>query len=378
MMKKYLRVVWGVIAVTGITPSLAHAGTWNNVEITPRVSLIEVYDDNVTFAHVDPVHDSRSDLSLGLNLDREGKDYNFNIDGLVMRQMFMRNSSFDNTIENFKADYSLELSKYDQVTSSDTFFHGEDPASFADAFGRSGGRYSTYHNSYNLGYRHAMNETSFWDLRYITDLTDFSRAGMSDSVLNGFSGDVGYEFSSKVTMKMNYGYNLRKFYPGKSATENAVSTLCRYSFSKQLYLDAETGLDLIHAYDGKDFVKPMYRLGLVNDVNATTRTSLTMLDKRCTTIAYAQDLWDEWRVTADITKELTNTIRGVVSAFYGKGEYVAANTSSRFTGMDVGIVYELTRKAELNLHYSYIQDDASTPGMGYIKNAVSVGVNIKF
>jgi hypothetical protein len=378
MMMTYLRVALGVVVLVGLTTAPVHAGIWNGVEVTPRVNLQAVYDDNVTFAHVNPVSDSRKDLALGLNLDREGKDYNFNIDGLITRQMFTHNSSFDNTIENFDANYSLELSKYDQFAVRDLFSHSAEPGSFADAFGRNGGRYSTYHNLFNTGYHHDMNESSFWDVRYINDLTDFSRSDIHDSVLNGLGADVGYMFNAKVTMKMNYNASIRKFYPGKSATENELSTLLRYSFSKQLYVDAQAGLNLIHAYDGKDFSKPMYRMSLINDVNATTRTSLTMLDKRCTTIPYAQDLWDEWRVMADISKDLTNTLRGVVTAFYGEGTYVAQDASSKFTGADIGVVYELTRRAEMNLHYSYAQDDASSAGAGYIKNSVSIGVNVKF
>lgn len=373
----YSRVIVGMIFGVLLLASTSQAFMWQGFEITPRASVREGYDDNVTYTKDNPIHDSITNLLFGAGVKQEGHTHSLAVDFNVAHQFFAQNISFNNTAEDVTVRLSKELSKYDQVKVIDTFSHAEEPRSFEDAFGRTSGRYFTYHNVFGLGYRRDLNEQIAWNLRYTNDTNDYSRKDMSDSSLNTVGTAVDYAFDSATIISPSYDYMYRDFSPGPSATENELAVNLRRFFTSQLYLDLQGGVDFFDSYGGQSYTKPMFRAALTNDIDETTQGGITF-EKKYSTTSYTQDLLDSWRVSLKLAKQLTARFQAMASAFYGKGTYVATDQKDNLTGVNIGGSYELTRKAKLNLNYLYAQDDSTETSNSYIKNAVYLGITVEF
>ncbi|MBF0485335.1 MAG: outer membrane beta-barrel protein [Candidatus Omnitrophica bacterium] len=374
---KYPGIVCGVSLVMMVVASRAFAYTWQGMELTPRVSVEQSYDDNITFVKDSPLKDYLTNLSLGFDLKGETKMQKFSLGADVTREMFTRHSSFDNTAEAIKASYWQELSKFDQITLKESFSHAVEPRSFAEEFVRTSGLYSTYNNAFNTDYRHEIDPKLAWTVRYGNEFTDFSNKDISRSMLNTIGTGADVSLDAVTLLKFNYDYSYRNFTPGSSAQTHEISSTVRRFLNKRLYLDLQAGGDFISAYDNGNYAEPMYRVALTQDIDETTQTGISF-EKRYATDAYTQDLFNRSVVAVNLVKDLTSRITGLLTAFYGNGKYVIAHINEEFTGADAGLNIDLTKKVRLKLHYTYSRENSSESTRDYDKNLYSLAIVIKF
>lgn len=365
----------GILAVA--SPVRAYGYVWNGIEITPRISVREAYDDNVTRVKHDAITDYITNLMAAVDLAYEEKTSNMTLSGDVVRQIFAKHSEFDNTAEHLNARYQAEVSKSGILTLTDTFLHETDPTTFLQAFGREAGRFGTYDNTFQADYHHDMTEQFFWTARYTNDWVNLTEKDISDSVMNAVGVGAGYSFSSATSLSLNYDYSIRDYNPGSSVTTHEVSGLLRRYLNKQLYLDIQGGVDVIDPVVGKRFTRPMMRVALTQEVNPTTKTGIAV-EQRYTTNAYSQDIFNNWRVSGSISKDLSSRVSGSATGFYGSGRYIQTGVTERLTGINLGGSLELTRKTRLNLNYIFTHNTSNQSDASYTKNEVLLGLAMIF
>ena len=360
-----------------------YAYDFNGIQINPTASVHEAYDDNVTYVKNNPISDEITHLIGGVDVKQEGKTESFSLSTKIDQELFARNPSFDNTSEyaNFMNFTDLmfkqDVTDYDQVKVNDSFSHTEDPTSFQNAFGSISGRYSTYHNVFDLAYHHDLAKQIGLNFHYNNDLLAFTTNSINNSDLNAVGAGAEYDLDSLTILKTDYDYKYRDFYPGSSAAENELTAGVKRYVASHVYVDLTSGADIIASYNGQDTVQPLYRVSLINELDENTQTGISF-QKEYDTTGYSQQLFNSWRVSANYAKDFTNRLKGACNLFYGEGDYIDSNTNDKYIGASVGAIYELTRHAKLNLNYTFSKDYSSSPNSGYTKDVVDLGIDYEF
>lgn len=350
---------------------------YNGLDITPNASVQESYDDNITDVKNNPISDSISQLLVGLGIKQEGKTESLSLDTKIEEDLYAQHSTFDNTSEYMNLNYKEDFSHYDQLKVTDVFSHAEQPTSFANAFGSTPGFYYTYQNTVNMAYHHDLSEQLGVNFRYSNEILDFVNNSSSNSTLNTVGTGLEYALDSATILKTDYDYNYRDFYPGPSATENEVSLGLKRYLTPQLYAELRSGADIINSFNGENYVKPLYKASLTNDIDETTQTGISF-EKQYTTTGYSQDLFNAWRVSANYVKQLTSRLTATINVFYGNGDYITTPTKEKYTGAAIGVSYQLTKMTKVTLSYTFSQDDSTTQTNTYTKNVVFLGITKEF
>jgi len=377
-MKKNWRIFCGILPFIFLMSTRGYAAyMYDGLEITPSASIQEGYDDNITYVKNNPISDAFTKLLAGIAVKQERKLESLSLDARIEEELFAQHSSFDTTSEYMNLLYKQDFSKYDQLKVSDAFSHAANPTSFENAFGSTSGRYFTYQNTLDMGYRHDLTEQLAVNFRYANDLLDFTSKSVSNSSLNTVGTGLEYAFDSATILKTDYDYNYRDFYPGLSATENEVSAGLRRYFTPQLYVDLRSGADFINSFNGQNYIQPLYKASLTDDLDENTQTSISF-EKQYTTTGYTQDLFNTWRVSANYIRNLNSRITATVNIFYGNGDYISTDIQEKYTGASIGVSYELTKNAKLTLSYTFSKDDSTLPTNSYTKNVVYLGAIYEF
>ncbi len=347
------------------------------VEVRLRGGVSEVYDDNITFVKTNRLRDFITRPTIGAVATYEGKNMIFSAGGNYYHEFYADKSGFNNNGGDFTATLNSELSKFDRITLSDTFTRTYEPRSFEDQFGRTSGRYSSTRNRVNLGYARDISRHFGFSLRYSNEYNTYSRSDLAKSFLNTAGVEGAYILSSDMSFIGAYDFTRRDFDPDSDATTNTLSGGLRKYLTKQFYFDGMGGIDLIKSYSGRNYTKPMTVISLTDDINDRTNATLSF-SKRFDTVSYQQDLFDQWRVSTGLSHELSQKLRGNLSAFYGRGEYIGTGAVNKLVGSGAGLTYDINDHWRANANYSFSRETSTSAGGGYKKNTVTVGLTAEF
>ena len=342
-----------------------------------RASISEAYDDNITFVHEGEKEGFITNLSLGFDVEYEGKTRSFELITNINQQIFTNYDDFNNTSQDLSLNFQQEFSKFSRISIRNVFSHTYEPRSFEDAFGRTRGRYSYYRNRLNLAYIRDVTKQLSITARYINEIDEISRQDLSDSYLNTAGIGATYFLNSVTSFLFSYDFSHRDFDPGSDATINTIAAGMRYYLTKQLYFDIKAGIDLIHSYSDRDYSKPLIQASLTNDIDENSLVNISFT-KRYYTNAYTEDLFDYWQTSVTFRRQLFRRLGCVFSGFYGEGEYIATNITDKLQGASIGFTYDLSRKLKANLSYSYSKVDSTIETREYTKNTVLLGLTMEF
>ena len=313
------------------------------IEIKPHASVYETYDDNVTYVKENKISDYITKPSVGAAMIYEGKTTSIMVDGNYYHEFYADNSGFDNNGGDVSAELNSELSKFDRISLRDSFSKTYEPRSFEDQFGFIGGRYSSTRNRVDFGYARDVSQHFGLSTRYSNEYNTYSRDDIAKSFLNSGGVEGSYIVSSDLTLFTAYDYSRRDFDEGPHAATNTWTGGFRKFLTKQMYIDASTGVDFVKSYSGKDYTKPFGVISLTDDINDRTNAIL-LFSKRYNTISYNEDIFDQWQVSASLNNEITQKLKGTVSAFYGRGEYVNSGQVDDLVGSSAALEYEINDK----------------------------------
>lgn len=359
--------------------SLTNAYAYKVGEVDVKIigGVTETYDDNITYLNTNPKQDFITTATLGLDAKYEGKTQSLDFLGHINQEMFARNNDFNNTSEDFTLNFQKELSRYDRISIKNLFLHAQDPRSFEDAFGRTSGRYSYYENQFSLGYSHDISKQISLTGSYANEADLFSRNDLSDSYLNRIGMSLEDALSSDAILLFSYELAYRNFDPGKNALTNTLAAGLRYYFTKQLYLEGNTGLDIIDSFDNRTYVKPLINLSLIDDVDENTRTNITFSHKYSTN-AYEQNIFNYTQIFCSVTRRLLERLAVSLNGFYGKGKYIGTDIKDKLTGAGIGFAYDIGHNIKGTLNYNYERARSNVDTREYAKNSISLGLEVDF
>ncbi|MCK5581607.1 MAG: outer membrane beta-barrel protein [Candidatus Omnitrophica bacterium] len=335
------------------------------------------YDDNVTSASTNEKDDFITTVLVGLGLKKTGKTYDLELTTNITEQLFWDNTDFNNNAQDVRLAVLKEFSKYDRVSFSNTFRHAEDPSSFEDAFGRTAGRYSFHRNSMNLQYSRDLSKQLGLLVGYDNEIYEVDRANSSDSFLNRVSVELDYFRSSATVFILAYYFSVRDLDPGTNSTVHSFVTGVRHYLTKQLYVDATTGLSLVEDFSGKTSTDPRIFLTLTDDIDENTSVSVSFQKEKFPN-GYTEDVFDYWQLTARVRHQLVERMGVVFSGFYGDGDFDSLNIRDKLTGVSTRLNYDLTEHVSAYVDYAYSQTQSNVDARGYERNIITVGMNCSF
>ena len=127
----------------------------------------------------------------------------------------------------------------------------------------------------------------------------------------------------------------------------------------------------------KSYIKPFLYASLTGDVNRKTNVAVSFI-LRSYSSAYSEDFIGSWRAIGTIRGGLIERTEYKVEYFYGNGEYFSSDRKIDFGGINLDLLYEITKKIKATLSYYYSQYGSNRDGEGYSKNAVTVGLKAFF
>jgi hypothetical protein len=372
-----LKAASAIVLTALLIPATSFSYQVGDFDLKVLGSVYETYDDNISYTKTNTKDDYITNARIGLSALYEGKTEALEFKGSVTRHQYVDNSNFDNTSEDFSLSAKKEFSAYQRAVLTDTFIHAEEPSSFEDEFGRTSGRYSYNRNRFNLAYSRDFSKEFTLIGRYANDLDWYSTSDQADSVQNrvGFEGD--YIISSQTTVFGAYDFYQRDFDPGAKATTNSLTTGVRQYFTKQLFLDATTGVDFIRSYYNDDYTKPRFTLSLTDDIDATTRLTVAF-DKRYYTNSSTQDLFNYWQTSVNFSHGISQRLTFNASGFYGEGTYEFLNIDDTLEGASAGLTCDIKENIKANLNYSYSNTTSNDESREYVRNVVSIGITVQF
>ncbi|MCA9405975.1 MAG: outer membrane beta-barrel protein, partial [Candidatus Omnitrophica bacterium] len=348
-----------------------------DVRVKVRGAVGQRYDDNINYAESDTQNDFITVTTAGINLDFQDKRMQAYLNASITEELFWDHDEHNNTSERLSVYLARELSKHEYITISDTFSHTYEPVSFEEEFGRVGGRYSYYRNSFDAGYSRELTEFSSLQFGYGNDLDITSQSDRLDSYVNRFSVDGIYELSSQTQLLGSYNYLNRDLDPGSAATINTISATVRHNLTEQLSIEGRAGADIIDSYNGDMIARPLWSLKLTDQVTKRTSTNLTYT-QRYSTNPYTSDVFNSWRISTGVDSQLTRRLKGSANAFYGYGEYDSLGIRDELVGVNTALSYEISKNFRGNISYSHSQTISNIDIREYRKNVIFVGVSADF
>lgn len=347
------------------------------------ITISETFDDNVTFDNdKNKMQDFITDVGGGVSIKYEGKAKTLELAGNVNSQTFAENNSFNNITQNVTLQFKNEFSEYDRMSLKNVFTHTDAPLFYRDdffdeQFERTGGRFDSFKNRFTVNYSRDMTRHITLIARYANDMDMFSGIDIPDSFLNKAGAEANYLLSSSTVFFFSYDVAHRQFINGKDALINTITPGIRQYFTKKIYFDGKTGLDLIDSFDGENLIKPNIQSSLTYEIDENTRAKLLFI-KRYETNSYTEDLFNQWRASLLFSRQLLERLGCSLSLFYGDGEFISSDFSRKLMGASPVFTYDINKNLKGNLTYTYSQLDSDIKTSEYTKNTVFLGFVAEF
>jgi hypothetical protein len=377
LMPKYLYTIIMFSCIALSAAPQAFALKVGNANIVSAVTVRESYDDNITFAPNNEKADSVTRFGYGIVSALEGKKSNLSFSGNINYDLFARYNNYDNFSQSVSVGGDYEISPYSRVNFSDSFNHAQEPRSLDDAFGSNNGRYSYYQNGFTAAYYRDLSAHLVWGINYNNGLYTYTRDDLSDSYTNGGGTSLEYIFSSRTAASIYYDFLRRDFDPGTSSSTHSATMGFRHNITEQLTFNGKVGANFLDSYGNKRYAKPSFSLSLDQALSDRMNAGLSF-SKNYSTTSYSQDIFNSWRLSARISRQLLAKLRVNASAFYGRGRYEESNIKDSLYGGEGGLGYEWSDNTTLSLNYNHSRTASNRPSREYTRNNVSMGAKVLF
>lgn len=374
-MRTLIKFALFIVCLLGV-PAV-HAFQLGAFDIKPIAKIIGMYDDNITSAENDVKRDFSTLFSFGLEGLYDAKTESLKFSGVINHEVFAKEDDYNNTSEDLNLTFKKEFSAYDRIVVDNKFTHADQPRSFEDEFGRSAGRYDYYKNYFTTGFDHDFTEQFTVKLKYANQFYDPSIKTASNSRMNRPGLQADYKFSSKSIGSVYYDYHNYAFDPGGTATKHAPALGWRQYFTEKVYADIKAGFDHINTVTDSSTTQGNYSAGLFHELTETATAGI-LFSKSHDFNYYSSDLFDNWRVSMFLAKQISERISMNLGLFSGGGKFIQGGTKETFNGASVAAGYDINENVKATISYMISQRDSSAAGDDYQKNTVSLGLTVKF
>ena len=373
------------LTITRFLDSLSYNYKGFDIKIT-KVSIGETFDDNITFTKENKQKDFITDLGLGLGVKYAGKTRTFELTGDISNQTFAKNDTFNNITQHINLNFKNEFSKRDRISLNNIFTHFEAPSStdegdegyFSQQFGRTAGRFEFFQNKFNIDYSNDVAKQLSLVVKYANEINVFSGASTPNSILNKPGLGLSYLFSPTATIfSLLYEFTNVQFETEEDATINTIGPGIRQYITKKFYFDGSTGVDFIDSFDDENLTKPFVQASLTYIIEEKTSARFSF-NKKYGTSPYFAEIFNNWRTSASLTRQMLERLGCSLSVFYGEGEFISSTFKQKLVGANSSLKYDISRKLKGNLTYTYSQFDSNVETVGYSKNTLFLGLVAEF
>lgn len=352
-----------------------------------EVSVGETFDDNINFAKKDKQEDFITYAGIVLGAQYLGKTRTFELTGKITDQIFAKQADQNNVTQFINLNFKNEFSKRDRISLTNVFTHFEAPESsdsdpeggyFSQQFGRTGGRFEFFRNQFNIAYSNDISKQLSLIVKYANEINVFSGTGRDNSILHKPGFGLSYIFSPTATIFFfSYTFTSVQFENDTNATINTIGPGIRQYITKKLYFDGSTGIDFIDSFDNENLTKPFVQASLTYILEEKTRASI-LFNKKYETNPYFDDIFNSWRTSVSLTRQMLKRLGCSSSFFYGEGEEISSNFEQKLFGLSSTLKYNISRNLTSNLTYTYSQLDTDNEISGYSKNTLFLGLTAAF
>ena len=373
------------LTITRFLDSLSYNYKGFDIKIT-KVSIGETFDDNITFTKENKQKDFITDLGLGLGVKYAGKTRTFELTGDISNQTFAKNDTFNNITQHINLNFKNEFSKRDRISLNNIFTHFEAPSStdegdegyFSQQFGRTAGRFEFFQNKFNIDYSNDLAKQLSLVVKYANEINVFSGASTPNSILNKPGLGLSYLFSPTATIfSLLYEFTNVQFETEEDATINTIGPGIRQYITKKFYFDGSTGVDFIDSFDDENLTKPFVQASLTYIIEEKTSARFSF-NKKYGTSPYFAEIFNNWRTSASLTRQMLERLGCSLSVFYGEGEFISSTFKQKLVGANSSLKYDISRNLKGNLTYTYSQFDSNVETVGYSKNTLFLGLVAEF
>ena len=379
------------LTITRFLDTLSYNYKGFDIKIT-EVSIGETFDDNLTFAKENKLEDFITELRLGLGVKYEGKTRTFELTGKITDQIFAKQADQNNVTQFINLNFKNEFSKRDRISLNNVFTHFEAPSStdegdeggegyegyFSQQFGRTGGRFEFFKNKFDITYSNDIAKQLSLFVKYANEINVFSGVSLPNSILNRPGLGLNYIFSPTATIfSFSYDFTSVQFENEQDATINTIGPGIRQYITKKLFFDGKTGVDFIDSFDDENLTKPFVQASLTYIIDEKTSARFSF-NKKYGTSPYFASIFNNWRTSASLTRQMLERLGCSLSIFYGEGEFISSTFKQKLLGANSSLNYDISRNLKGRLIYTYSQLDSNFETAGYSKNTVFLGLTAGF
>jgi len=369
----------GTILILIFVPEIVCAFPYKGLDIKIQGTILEMYDDNIRFAHEDKEADFITSLVLGLGVTYEGRRRNLSFTSNINRSLHYKFSDIKSSSENLTLNFKNEFSERDRLSLKNTFSHTHTAVSFEEEFLSIRGRRERFNNNFNLNYIRNISEHFTAIARYGNVLNKITEVegDQRDSYTNRAGLELDYLHSVATTFLLSYAFTTTRYKDSGDNSTHTFATGIKKYLTRRLYLDGRVGIDFITSANNKDTVKNAIEVSLTDEIDENTVAKLTFI-RRDRTDSDTDDIFSNWRITGNLKKQLSERLNGSLSGFYGQGEFSSTGITDKLLGASGTISYEFTEHLAGNFSYVYSILDSSDETRGYSRNTASIGLTTVF
>ncbi|MBI4682350.1 MAG: hypothetical protein HY757_04525 [Nitrospirae bacterium] len=354
-----------------------------NVKLFGKVT--ESYNNNITFASEgeDKIEGLLTTTELGLGIQYSGKRRVIGLDGRANWQIPTKVLDVENSSENLTFTYQEGLSEFDGITLSDTYSHSQVPESFDEEFGRSGGRFDSYNNTFNINYRREISKDLSTDAIYSYGLNWFSREKSENSRQHNLNLGVNYSYSAATKFLMSYSLANSLYNDRSNISINSITASVQQYITKSLSISGRFGVDRSSQGDNRT-TREDYGVSLANviDIDQKTTVNISIL-KGIEIKSEEGDIFDSWRFEGSLHRDFMEDLRGSLSGFYGEGTFDLTGITDRLLGASAQLNYTFWENKKganigVGLGYTFSKLDSTDKTRAYDRGSLNLGVTAGF
>ena len=204
--------VWVLLmALVLLLPAVGRADY--RVEMIPRISLSEVYDDNINLDSTNEKSDYITTLSPGIDLRITSPKTSLTLDYAPAWVWYDKNDQYDTTRHTGVLDIGHSISQRLTFNFSDTYTKSEEPLEEDEEVESARTTRNTYQRNTGtarLGYQFGPEDNA--GVGYSHNLLLNEDPALDDGSIQNLSGDISYWFNIENGIQLNYGFTKAIFW----------------------------------------------------------------------------------------------------------------------------------------------------------------------
>ncbi len=314
------------------------------------------YDNNINLStdrdDNPELHDLVTRINLGIGVKREAKTYSLDMMAHIYQALYLANHGLHNNSQDMTLNLQKMFSRNSRMRLNYVLFNYPEPQEFNDRFGSAIGRIGYISSRLNANYVKELNKRLAVTFQYQHMYNKFDSGTLETSNMHITGLLSEYYFSQNHMFGLSYHYAYTRYTPGLDYNTHTPGIRYRYRFTKQLFAEARTGIDIFHTSEQYDNIQPLFLLIIADDLDQNSTVNLTFT-KRYSLRGNSSDVLDNWRVSGLANRRMWARLSGSGSIFFGRGSFEQTDMQIQLFGITFSLLYEFTENLNIYITNSY-------------------------